>query len=418
MQRNPFDPTPPTQELPAMRSRRAGTLRTIAIALAGGIAGAAVVAGIDAATDDQPPSQPAVSAQAAAGAETAAPPVVRTGTVDYSALYERAAKGFVSVRATVSGGVRSPLGGGDGVAGGSGFVVDKEGTILTNQHVVADASRVDVTFADGTSARAEVVGKDAATDVAVLDVDVPQDQLHPLKLADSSKVKVGQTALAIGDPYGYQRTLTVGVVSGLDRSIEAPNGFTISGAIQTDAPINAGNSGGPLLNAQGEVIGINAQIAGSTSRGNVGIGFAIPSNTADRVMSQITDSGSATSAWLGVSLDDVDATLAGENAVGGAASGALITGVVPDGPADGAGLRGGSNAQDVAGQQRCLGGDVVTAADGKRVADAEDLQSAVVSKKPGDTLRLDVIRADGEKQALTVELGKQPQQVPETSTGC
>lgn len=420
--RTPFEPFAPAEERPEPTpARRPGWIHSAVLVVAGGMIGGGVVAAITAATDDEAGGSTAAlsTAPSSAGSTEAESPNVQTGTVDYSAVYEQAAKGTVSVRTTVRGGGRVPFGGReDGVAGGTGFVVDTEGTILTNQHVVANATRVDVTFADGTSVRAKVVGEDAATDVAVLDVDVSQDRLRPLKLADSSKVEVGDTALAIGDPYGYTRTLTVGVVSGLDRSIEAPNGFTISGAIQTDAQINSGNSGGPLLNAKGEVIGVNAQIAGSAQQGNVGIGFAVASNTADRVLKQISDTGEAKSAWLGVSLDDVDGTLAGNDGVGGARSGALVTAVAAGGPGAEAGLKGGSTAEAIAGEQRCLGGDVITAADGTQVTDASDLQNVVSSKKPGDSLRIDVTRATGAKATLTVDLDEQPEQAPEAPTGC
>ena len=411
---------PSHEETTAGKVRRHGPLAATALVVLAGMAGGGIVAGINAATEDDSVTVAQTTGSAATGGGGQAEATeVRVGTADYSELYTQVSKGVVSVRSTIEGRGRTPFGGrSDGVAGGSGFVVDRKGTILTNQHVVDGASRVDVTFADGTSVQAKVVGEDAASDVAVLDVDVSQDKLSPLKLTDSSKVKVGEAALAIGDPYGYTRTLTVGVVSGLDRSIEAPNGFTISGAIQTDAPINSGNSGGPLVNAKGEVIGINAQIAGSANQGNVGIGFAVSSNTANRVMSQITSDGTAESAWLGVSLDSVDGALAKNVDVGGAESGALITGVVSDGPAAKAGITGGSRTEQIAGQQRCVGGDVVTTVDGQKVANAADLQRAVAAKQPGDRLTLDVTHANGEKDTVTVELASQPEQAPEAAGGC
>jgi S1-C subfamily serine protease len=289
----------------------------------------------------------------------------------------------------------------EGEATGSGFVVSKDGTILTNAHVVDGADSVSVSFEDGgEEIPAEVKGVDTSTDLAVLKID-PSDveDLEVLPLGDSSKVEVGDPVVAIGNPFGYSRTVTTGIVSGLQREITAPDGFQISDVIQTDASINPGNSGGPLLDAEGRVIGINSQIATGGGQGSVGIGFAVPVNTAKELLPELREGGEIEHAWLGVQMQDVDADVAGQLDLP-VEYGALVVEATEDGPADDAGIQGGDS-------QTGEGGDVITAIDGKRVNASDDLAAAVAAKQPGDTVELEIYR-DGEKETLEVELGERP----------
>ncbi|MFL5957687.1 MAG: S1C family serine protease, partial [Solirubrobacterales bacterium] len=252
--------------------------------------------------------------QAPLNARTAAGTSGSTGLTPRE-IYKRDAPGVVNVRAQIVQRVTSPFNFGSpeeqrGVATASGFVVDGNGDILTNAHVIEGASRVTVQFENDKTADAKVVGKDTSTDLALLKVDPKDQKLHPLGLGDSSDVQVGDPTIAIGNPFGLDRTLTTGVVSALQRRIEAPNGFSIDHVIQTDAAINPGNSGGPLLDAAGRVIGINSQIAtGGGSNGNVGIGFAVPINTAKRVVPQLKQSGTVQRAYLGITGLTIDKSL-------------------------------------------------------------------------------------------------------------
>jgi S1-C subfamily serine protease len=293
-----------------------------------------------------------------------------------------------------------------GEALGSGFVIDKQGHVVTNYHVVQNASEVYVNFSQDDQLEAEVVGVDPSTDLALLKVDAHQRALTPLTLGDSDGVRVGDEVVAIGNPFGLDRTVTSGIVSALQRQIRAPNNFTIDKVIQTDAPINRGNSGGPLLNAQGDVIGVNTQIAtGGTSEGNVGIGFAVPSNTVKKVVAELREHGRVDHAYLGISMQDVSERVA--ELFNLSAEGVLITEVAPGSPAERAGLRGGDTSVVVDGQSYMLGGDVITKADGRDVESGDALRSLVASKEPGDEIELEIQRGD-ETETITVELGRQP----------
>jgi putative serine protease PepD len=288
------------------------------------------------------------------------------GTIN--AVYKQSKQGVVDITVKT----------GQGTAEGSGFVLDKSGNIVTNQHVVDGANAVQVKFADGTSAQAKVVGADASSDVAVVKVSgVDQSKLTPLALADSSTAQVGDNVIAIGSPYGLQGTLTSGVVSALGRTITSPNHYSISGAIQTDAPINHGNSGGPLLNTGGQVIGVNSQIESQTGE-STGVGFAVPSNTVKSVTSQILEGGGVSHPFLGVQLAP------GQH-------GATIAGLTSGGPAAKAGLKTG---------------DVVTAVDGKPVDSPDAIVSIVQAHKVGDQIKLTVSRS-GNTQDVSVTLGNQ-----------
>ena len=255
-----------------------------------------------------------------------------------------------------------------GTATGSGFVIDSDGHILTNAHVVEGSDEVTVRVGgeDGQTFDAKVVGADPSTDVAVLEVDSGSEQLQPLELGSSSGVEVGDPVVAIGNPFGLDRTVTAGIVSAVQRQINAPNGFTIENAIQTDAPINPGNSGGPLIDSEGQVIGINSQIEPGQSGGNVGIGFAVPIDTAQEIAQQLISTGKVEHAFVGISGADLTPEIADvlnldEN------SGALVQAVVPDSPAAEAGIEAGDAQVSVAGQRIRAGGDLITAVDGAAV---------------------------------------------------
>jgi putative serine protease PepD len=263
---------------------------------------------------------------------------------------------------------------------GSGFVYDADGHIITNEHVVDGADSVSVKFWNGATYDADVVGTDASTDVAVLKVDAPDSLLQPLSLADSSNVEVGDNVVAIGSPFGLEETVTAGIVSALHREMTSPNGFAIDDSIQTDAAINHGNSGGPLLNAQGKVIGVTAQIA-SDSGGSDGVGFAIPSSTVRSIVSQLIASGKAEHAFLGIGLEDAPNS-----------AGARVAQVRPGTPADDAGLRAN---------------DVITRAGGKRITSADELRAAINAQQPGDTISL-TYRRNGKSHTVEVKLTSRP----------
>jgi S1-C subfamily serine protease len=330
-------------------------------------------------------------------------------------IYRRDGQGVAFIQATQgaeeSPGVNpfgEPAPEGGGVATGSGFLVDTQGHIITNSHVVDGASKVQVTLgSDETSHDAEIVGTDPATDVALLKVDVPADQLHPLALGDSSKVKVGDPVVAIGNPFGLDRTVTSGIVSALQRQIQAPNGFSISHVIQTDAAINPGNSGGPLIDASGSVIGINSQIQSGGGGGNVGIGFAVPINTARDVVEQIKQGGKVEHAYIGITGGSLTPAIVDALKLH-ADKGVLVNEVVQDGPADKAGIKAGDTEATIEGAQVRLGGDIITEIDGEPIGSMEDLIDAVDAAKPGDEMELTLVRDDGEEKTVTVTLGVRP----------
>ncbi|MGE5229447.1 MAG: S1C family serine protease [Deltaproteobacteria bacterium] len=296
---------------------------------------------------------------------------------------------------------------------GTGFVVDNEGYILTNAHVVDEsgqrANSVTVVFNQGGSETQRVpgqlVGLDIGSDVAVIKVDPAKVDLKPLPLGDSDKVVVGEPVVAIGNPLGYDFSITSGIVSATGRSLQAPNGQTIPNGIQTDAAINQGNSGGPLIDSSGRVIGINEQIA-SSGGGNDGLGFAVPINTAVRSLEQIKENGKVTYAWMGVSLKTLTSDIAGmfDMQSGG---GALVEAVSPDSPASKAGIRGGDQTVTVQGEQFTIGGDVIVKIDDTEVKTADDLIAYLGTKRPGDTVTVTVER-DGKTEQLTVTLAERP----------
>ena len=321
-------------------------------------------------------------------------------------IYKQEGQGvaFVSAEGVTSSG-DSPFGEPQqGTATGSGFVVDEDGYIITNAHVVEGADNVTVSFKeDGEAVDADVKGVDTSTDIAVLKVDPSKvDNLTPLPLGDSSKLEVGDPVIAIGNPFGFSRTVTTGIVSGLQRQIEAPNGFPIPNVIQTDASINPGNSGGPLLDANGRVIGINSQIATGGGQGSVGIGFAVPINTATQELPDLKAGKAIERAYLGVQMQGVTEQVADDLNLP-VDHGALIAEVTPDSPADDAGLRGGST--DASGD--AAPGDQIVAIDGKEMQDQDDVAEAVAEHRPGDKVEIEYYRGD-DKRTVTVELGKRP----------
>jgi S1-C subfamily serine protease len=334
-------------------------------------------------------------------------------TVDQ--IYKADGPGVVFVQATTPPRPASPFnpfgGSSRGTATGTGFVIDRNGHILTNDHVVAGASKVEVTLGrkdTSSPVTAQVVGADPSTDVAVLKVNAPSNELHPLPLGNSAQVHVGDPVVAIGNPFGLDRTVTSGIVSALQRQIQAPNHFTIDNVIQTDAAINPGNSGGPLLNAAGQVIGITSQIE-SQSGGNVGIGFAEPINTARKVAEQILTTGSVQHAWLGIRGYTLTPQLANVLNLP-VKHGAVIEAVQTGSPADKAGLRGGSANVTIAGQNLRVGGDVITSVDGKQVTSMTAVANAIGGKNPGDQVQLGIDR-HGHAQTVTLTLANRPANV-------
>jgi len=327
-------------------------------------------------------------------------------------IYERDAPGVVHIRSVLrSSAAASPFGTDQGgEATGTGFVIDGEGHILTNFHVVQGASSVSVGFDDNRVVPAQVLGTDATNDLALLHVDTSGLKLSPLQLGDSRTAEVGDPVLAIGNPFGLDRTLTTGVVSALQRQITAPNGFTIQHVIQTDAPINPGNSGGPLLDAAGRVIGINSQIiTGGGSDGNVGIGFAVPINTAKKLLPQLKHAGSVVHAYLGITGATIDASLADLQLK--VSRGVLVQTVSAGGPADHAGIHGGTIDSQVNGARVMLGGDVIQSFDGQAVGSMSDLTADIAQHRPGDRVTVGILRG-GQAKTLTVTLGTAPRQAP------
>jgi S1-C subfamily serine protease len=318
-------------------------------------------------------------------------------------IYKRDAPGVAFIRATIVQQSQSPFDFGpqtqQGTATGSGFVISKAGEILTNAHVVEGASKMTVSFGNKEQVPARVVGRDVSNDLALIKVDPKGLNLKPLALGDAESVQVGDPTIAIGNPFGLDRTLTTGVVSALQRKIQAPNGFTIANVIQTDAAINPGNSGGPLLDAAGRVIGINSQIeTGGSGSGNVGIGFAVPINTAKKALPQL-EKGNVERGYLGITGATIKPSM--NLAV---KQGVLVQTVDPNSGADKAGIKG---AQSSSSGQPTGGGDIITKVDGKDVNGIGELRSAVSGKKPGDKVTLTIV-SGGQTKDVTVTLGSPP----------
>jgi 2-alkenal reductase len=322
------------------------------------------------------------------------------------ALYSRINPAVVKI-ITYSGDNSSPFSGGQG----SGFVYDNDGDIVTNAHVIHGANQIEVVFSDNTTREAEIVGEDLHSDLAVIKVTGMPANVFPVPLGNIDEVAVGQTVVAIGNPFGYGGTLTKGIVSALGRTIPALTSFSIPQAIQTDAPINPGNSGGPLLNLKGEVIGVNAQIeTDGTSRVNSGVGFAIPVSIVARVVPVLIDKGEYHWAWLGVRGGSVTPTLVKAMNLP-VDKGAYVAEVIPGGSADKAGLRGANQEETVNGRSVEIGGDVIISIDGQSVNNFEDiLVYLTMNTKPGQQVVLTIIRG-GKTIEVTVTLQERPNEI-------
>jgi len=393
-----------------------------AIPFVSALIGGAVVAAVIAAVGGLGESQKTVTTVQVAPLTRANASQQQTVGLTPHDIYVRAAPGVVFVTSTIVQKSESPFnlfGGGEaqrqGVATGSGIVIDSNGTILTNYHVVENAIKVTVSFEKGRTVNAQVVGKDPSNDLAVLRIPPDGLTLHPLTLGDSAAVQVGDPVFAIGNPFDLQRTLTTGVISALQRQITAPNGFAIDNVLQTDAPINPGNSGGPLLDAAGRVIGINSQIeTGGTGGGSVGIGFAVPINTAKSEISKLEQGGTVRGAYIGLTSLTIDGTLSALNLP--VKSGALVQSVQKGTPAEKAGIRGGKITGSTESTQVAVGGDIVVAINGHPVESSEQLASAIEAKKPGDTIQVGLLRANGsggyEHKTVSVTLTSRPDSVP------
>jgi putative serine protease PepD len=363
----PAAPPQPAASAPTTpSSRRSGRFGA---AVAGGLVSATLVTAgaLGLGFVDTGNNPPAATAQSPASANVSA---AKQG--DVAAIYKAASPAVVSIR-TESG-------------SGTGFVVKDDGTIVTNAHVVGQSKQVQIQFADDRTVTGDVLGVDTSSDLAVVHVDPAQTgKLTTLEFADSSTVKTGQLAVAIGSPFGLPQTATSGIVSGTGRHIQAPDGFQIDSVIQTDAPINPGNSGGPLLDANGRVIGINSQIeTGGSGNGNVGIGFAVPSNTVRDAIPRLETGQAIHRAYLGVSTSQDS-------------GGAVVQEATAGGPAAQAGVKAG---------------DVIAAVDGKRIQSPDDVAAAIQDKQPGDSVDIEV-RRGGNARTISVKLGTRPEQAPQ-----
>jgi S1-C subfamily serine protease len=371
----------------------------VATAVLGGLVAVGAVALIGGGLDG---STTTVVTETVAPTRTQAAPSA-VGAMSVNEIYERAASGVVQINSqsgNVSGAAQQAL--------GSGFVVDKNGHIVTNYHVIQGANEIRVGFSNRDTVEAKLVGSDPSTDIAVLRVNVDANALTPLPLGDSDRVRVGDPVVAIGNPFGLDRTATAGIISALQRLITSPDPrFSIDHVIQTDAPINKGNSGGPLLDAQGEVIGVNTQIeTGGVSTGNVGIGFAVPAKTVKNVLGQILSTGHVEHPYLGITGKPItpDVYEAYRLPV---EEGVLVESVAKDSGAAKSGVMAGDTEVVVSGDTYILGGDVIVAADGKKVSSVEELRDAIAAHEPGDKIKLQLYR-DGDKTSVTVTLGRRP----------
>jgi S1-C subfamily serine protease len=388
----------------------------LAALLGGGVAAGVTTVLTDSSGDTHTTTvirQPAVASQGANGNRSNAAEGLTAADI-----YQRYAPGVVFIRSEVIQQTNNPFDFGFGgaqksEATGSGFVIDASGDILTNNHVIDGATpdSITVQFADHKTVKAKVVGKDPSTDLALLKVDPEGLDLKALPLGSSKDVKVGDPTIVIGNPFGLDRTLTTGVVSALQRQIQAPNGWTIKDVIQTDAAINPGNSGGPLIDAAGRVIGINSQIetGGGGSNGNVGIGFAVPIDTAKAILENLKSGETVQRAYLGVTSLTIDGQLDALDLP--VDHGALVQTVEAGSPAAQAGLKAGDLQAQLSGQGDnsavVLGGDIITKVDGKAIKTSDELSQLVSSHKPGDKIKLEIVRKKATK-TVTVTLGKRP----------
>jgi putative serine protease PepD len=360
-------------------------------ALLGGAASTGILALAGALGDD--PQATATTVAPASTSDTSGTSGTSATNVDAKAVYASASAGVVDITATGTGASQpGPFGQGSpqSTATGSGFVVDGDGHIVTAEHVIDGASSIKVTFSDGVTRTATLAGKDLATDVAVLKVDPSGLSLHPLALGSSAALGVGDAVVAIGSPFGYEESVSSGIVSGVDRTIQAPNGYMVAHAIQTDAALNPGNSGGPILDSSGRVVGIADQIATGGAEQGSGVGFAVPIDLVAGELNQLESGQKVSHAYLGVGTAQATGT-----------TGARVGSVVAGGPAASAGVKAG---------------DVVTAIDGKQISGSGDLVAAIAAHHPGDQIKLTVRRGSGTR-TLTATLGTQPTSQRSTPQG-
>ncbi len=393
-QPSPFPPAQPAPPAAPANEKRI-RFRTAVTALLAAAAVGATTAAVVTATLDSSSGQTVTRNVTVTNAQ----PTSSASALSVNGVWTRAKSSVVDIKVQTT----SQLGQ-QGEAQGSGWVYSKSGYIVTNDHVVSGASSVTVNFPNGAAYKATVVGADPSTDIAVIKVNAPASLLKPLPVGNSSKLVVGDPVVAVGSPFGLDGTVTAGIVSALHRQMDSPNGFTINDSIQTDAAINHGNSGGPLFNLRGEVVGVNAQIQ-SDSGDNAGIGFAIPSNTVKSIADRLIQSGNVQHAYLGVEISEIPSSVSGQLGESAGVAVRNITGT----PAQKAGLKAATGARTINGQQYATGGDVITSVDGQSVSTAAELQSLIDAHRPGDKVRLTVTR-NGSSRSVTVTLGTRPAQ--------
>ncbi|MDX6615879.1 MAG: hypothetical protein QOD60_970 [Solirubrobacterales bacterium] len=394
-----------------MRSAKLASAAALAAALAGLVAGCGGGSSQTAAL-----TTPTTTTDSS----TTAAPVIESskGTFNPESIYRKVSPGVVTILSIFNTSGGSVLGGGAQGGQGSGFVISKDGEIVTNAHVVTSggqgaagggpitkAQQVFVELADHNRLQANIVGIDPDADVALIKINPSGLNLTPVALSDGKGIAVGEPVAAIGSPFGEEQSLSIGVVSATDRTIPSLTNFSIDGALQTDAAINPGNSGGPLVNAAGEVIGINQQIE-SQSGSNAGVGFAVPITAVHYSLDQLRTSGKVEYAFVGVTTQSVYPQLAKQLGID-VSSGALISKVEPNSPASDAGLKGGNNKIRFQAQPVTTGGDVIIAIDGQKVTSSSDVARLIANRRPGETLPFEIIRG-GNHQSVSVTLGSRP----------
>ncbi len=387
-----------------------------------GLIGGGIVLGVHDASSSSSSSTSSTTSAASTAGTTATPPASSTTIIagsspNWVTIAARAMPGVVEI-STIQN-TTDQLGNSSQTAAlGTGFVIDTKGDILTNQHVVGGSTSINVQFEDGTSVSAKIVGQDPSTDLAVIHVNVARSQLHPLTLGNANSIRVGQPVLAIGTPFGYTESASAGIVSGLGREIQSPNGFTLANAIQTDAAVNHGNSGGPLLDQADDVIGITAQIADSGVDANVGVAFAVPMGTSElNVIHDLLTAGRVSHPWLGITGVSATAQLQ-QNGAAPVSSGVLVTGVAQGSPAAAAGIVGGTKAKTIYGTCIPVGGDVITSIGGTPIATMSDLQDYLQSQPVGTIVQAQLVHANGSHGTVSITLTKQPSSAPTISSVC
>jgi S1-C subfamily serine protease len=386
------------------------------VAVIAGLVGALIALAVH--DDSAPATEQATPAGTGTGRATAAERI----DPDWRAVASRVGPGVVEITVqqtvTAPGPPGAPDQNQEQVALGSGFVIGADGSIVTNAHVVNSAKTITVHFADGATATAKFLGADPTTDLAVVRATGAAVHLHPLALGPSSSLRVGDPVMAMGTPFGYAGSASVGVVSGLGREIPSLNGYTLSDAVQTDAAVNHGNSGGPLLDAAGAVVAVVAQIADSGVDANVGVAFAIPLDSGNRaVIDELRSTGKVSHAWLGIAGATIDQGIAAAGSLA-TTSGVLVTGIATGSPADAAGLVAGTKALALDVSTVCVGGDAIVALNGTPVTSMDDLQNQLEALKPGSRAALSLVRAGGKRETVTVTLGTQPEAPPDITLAC